>query len=105
MDEFQIALCTCADLEQAERIARHLVEHRLAACVNLLPAVRSIYRWQDAVESATEILLIIKTDSARSRDVQIAVEQLHSYEVPEFLVLPVAGGSEAYLAWLRTCLK
>jgi periplasmic divalent cation tolerance protein len=105
MDEFQIALCTCSDQEQAERIARHLVEQGLAACVNILPAVQSIYRWQGAVESATEILLIIKTDSAHSHEAQMAIGQLHSYEVPEFLLLPVAGGSEAYLGWLRSSLK
>jgi periplasmic divalent cation tolerance protein len=105
MDEFKIALCTCADHAEAVRIARHLVEQRLAACVNILPAVQSIYRWQGAVESATEVLLVIKTESARIHEAQLAVERHHSYEVPEFLVLPVAGGSEAYLGWLRTCLQ
>jgi periplasmic divalent cation tolerance protein len=105
MNDFQIALCTCAGQEEASRIARYLVEKGLAACVNILPAVESIYRWQGAVESATEILLIIKTDSAHCVEAQAAVRQLHSYEVPEFLVLPVAGGSEAYLNWLKASLK
>ena len=105
MTDFQIALCTCANQEQAERIAHHLVEQRLAACVNIVPTVQSIYRWQGKVESEMEVLLIVKTNSARSQEAQVAIAKLHSYEVPEFLVLPVAGGSEAYLAWLRTCLE
>jgi periplasmic divalent cation tolerance protein len=100
MTDFQIVLSTCADREQAERIAHRLVEQHLAACVNILPGVQSIYRWQGAVESAAEVLLLIKTSSARSQEVQSTIASLHSYEVPEFLILPVLGGSEAYLAWL-----
>jgi periplasmic divalent cation tolerance protein len=104
MTDFQIVLSTCADREQAERIAHHLVEQHLAACVNILPGVQSIYRWQGAVESAAEVLLLIKTSSARSQDVQSTIASLHSYEVPEFLILPVLAGSEAYLAWLGASL-
>jgi periplasmic divalent cation tolerance protein len=104
MTDFQIVLSTCADREQAERIAHHLVEQHLAACVNILPGVQSIYRWQGAVESAAEVLLLIKTSSARSQDVQSTIASLHSYEVPEFLILPVLGGSDAYLAWLGASL-
>jgi periplasmic divalent cation tolerance protein len=104
MTDFQIVLSTCADREEAERIAHRLVEQHLAACVNILPGVQSIYRWQGAVESATEVLLLIKTSSARSQDVQSTIASLHSYEVPEFLILPVLGGSEAYLAWLGASL-
>jgi periplasmic divalent cation tolerance protein len=104
MIDFQIVLSTCADREQAERIAHRLVEQHLAACVNILPGVQSIYRWQGAVESAAEVLLLIKTSTARSQEVQSTIASLHSYEVPEFLVLPVLGGSNAYLAWLGTSL-
>jgi periplasmic divalent cation tolerance protein len=104
MTDFQIALCTCADQQEAERIGRHLVEQHLAACVNIVPSVQSIYRWQGAVESATEFLLIIKTDSAHGNEVQATIARLHSYEVPEFLMLPVAGGSPSYLAWLTGSL-
>ena len=104
MTDFQIVLCTCADREEAERIAHRLVEQHLAACVNILPGVHSVYRWQGAVESATEVLLLIKTSSARNQEVQSTVASLHSYEVPEFLVLPVLGGSNAYLAWLGASL-
>jgi periplasmic divalent cation tolerance protein len=105
MTDFQIALTTCANQQEAERIARHLVEGRLAACVNLLGGVRSIYRWRDAVESSDEVLLIIKTESSRAREVEAAVASLHSYETPEFLLLPIAGGSDGYLNWLRASLE
>ena len=104
MTDFQIVLCTCADREQAERIADRLIEQHLAACVNILPGVQSIYRWQGAVESAAEVLILIKTDAAHSNQVQSTIASLHSYEVPEFLVLPVLGGSKAYLAWLGASL-
>jgi periplasmic divalent cation tolerance protein len=104
MTEFQIVLSTCADREQAERIAHRLVEQHLAACVNILPGVQSIYRWQGAVESAGEVLLLIKTSAAHSQEVQTTIATLHSYDVPEFLVIPVSGGSEAYLTWLKASL-
>jgi periplasmic divalent cation tolerance protein len=105
MTNFQIVLCTCADGREAERIAHSLVEQHLAACVNILPVVQSIYRWQGAVESAAEVLMLIKTDAAHSSQVQSTIARLHSYELPEFLVLPVSGGSEAYLGWLQASLE
>ena len=105
MPDFQIVLSTCADREQAERIAHSLVEQGFAACVNILPGVHSIYRWQGAVESASEVLILIKTSPAHLGSVQSTIAALHSYEVPEFLVLPIAAGSEAYLKWLSAGLK
>jgi periplasmic divalent cation tolerance protein len=99
MTDFQIILSTCANQEQAERIAHRLIEKHLAACVNILPGLQSIYRWQGGVESAAEVLMLIKTNAAQSQEVQSTIASLHSYEIPEFLVLPVSGGSEAYLAW------
>ncbi len=78
MTDFQIVLSTCADREQAERIAHRLVEQHLAACVNILPGLQSIYRWEGAVESTVEVLLLIKTSSARSQDVQTTIASLHS---------------------------
>jgi periplasmic divalent cation tolerance protein len=105
MTDFQIILCTCADRQQAERIAHRLVELQLAACVNIFPGVQSIYRWQGAVESAAESLILIKTNARLSNEVQSTIAGLHSYEVPEFLVLPVSGGSESYLAWLEASLR
>jgi periplasmic divalent cation tolerance protein len=105
MNDFQIILSTCADREQAESIAHRLLELRLAACINILPGVQSIYRWQGSIESAAEVLLLIKTRAALIPEVQSTIAGLHSYEVPEFLVFSVSGGSEAYLAWLDACLR
>ena len=101
----RVALTTTADKAQAERIARALVEQRLAACVNIVEGIRSIYRWQDAVESATECLLIIKTAESRIAEVRTMLQELHSYELPEFLVLEAADGSEAYLAWIAASVR
>ena len=105
MTDFQIIPSPCADREQAERIARRLLELHLAACINILPGVQSIYRWQGGIESAAEVLMLIKTRSSLTAEVQSTLAGLHSYEVPEFLVLPISGGSESYLAWLRTSLR
>ena len=105
IDGFRIVLSTCADQAEAERIARFLVESRLAACVNMLPQVRSIYRWQGNVECSEEVLLVIKTGAAHVESVQSAITQLHSYSLAEFLVLEIAGGSHPYLDWLGANLK
>jgi periplasmic divalent cation tolerance protein len=105
MTDFQIVLTSCADREEAERIAHRLVEQQLAACVNILPGAQSIYRWQGKVESAAEMLMVIKTSADLVAEVELTIASLHSYEVPEFLVLPVYGGSHAYLAWLRDSLR
>ena len=99
-DKF-VVLVTCGSAAEAKRIARAVVESRLAACVNIIPgSVTSIYRWKGKVESAREKLLLIKTSRKRLAKLQAAVEQLHSYDVPEFIALPIAAGSRAYLAWL-----
>jgi periplasmic divalent cation tolerance protein len=101
MTEKLVVLVTCRSAKEAERIARSLVEERLAACGNILRSpVRSIYRWKEKIESATEVLLIIKTSRRRFREVQAAIKRLHSYEVPEIIALPIAAGSEGYLSWL-----
>jgi periplasmic divalent cation tolerance protein len=105
MSDFQIVLSTCADHEQAERIAHRLVEQKLAACVNMLAGVQSIYRWQGKVDSAHEVLMLIKTRADLVPEVETTIASLHSYEVPEFLVLPIDGGSHAYLAWLSESLR
>jgi len=96
----RLVLTTAANRAEAERIAHALVEERLAACVNLLAGVRSVYRWKDAVESAEEVLLVIKTRDAAVNAVEQRVHQLHSYAVPEFLVIAADGAGEAYLAWI-----
>ena len=100
-----LVLVTCASATEARRIARAVVEQRLAACANILPgAVTSIYRWKGNVESARERLLLIKTSRKRLTKLQVEVERLHSYEVPEFIALPIVAGSRAYLAWLEEIL-
>lgn len=81
-------------------LARRLLEQRLAACVNVFPEMRSIYRWQGEIESAHERQVLIKTRRDRLPALQAAIEAAHPYDVPEFLVLPVTGGSVAYLEWL-----
>lgn len=101
-----VALVTCGTAREARRIARALVEARLAACVNLLEArVRSTYRWKGRVESAREVLLLIKTSRKRFAALRREVRRLHSYEVPEIIALPIVAGSADYLAWLADCLK
>jgi periplasmic divalent cation tolerance protein len=99
-DAVRVALSTAPDGETAARIARTLVEERLAACVNLVPAVRSIYRWQDRVEDEAEVLLVIKTHAARVDALAERLRALHPYELPELVALPVAAGSAPYLAWV-----
>ena len=95
-----VVLSTCGSPEEAERIARALVAKRLAACVNLIPAVRSIYRWKGAVEDAQETLLVIKSSRTLFDELRAEIEKLHSYEVAEVVAIPIVDGSEAYLEWL-----
>lgn len=95
-----IAFCTCPDTDSAARIAAALVEERLAACVNRLPGVASTYRWQGRIEQANEVLLLIKTTAERLPALQQRLPQLHSYELPELIVVEAAGGLPAYLDWV-----
>ncbi len=95
-----VALTTVGSSEDAERIARALVERRLAACVNVVGGVVSIYRWRGAVERDGEWLLVIKTSSERLEALRAGLSGLHPYELPELLVLPVSSGHPPYLAWL-----
>lgn len=96
----RLALTTIGSSDEAQRLARTLVERRLAACVNLVPNLTSIYRWQGAVEQADEILLLIKTTVGQLSALEAAIRDLHSYDVPEFVVLNIESGSQPYLAWL-----
>jgi len=98
---FRIVLVTCGTFPEARKIARAVVAKHFAACVNILAApVESHYTWKGKLESSREHLLLIKTTAKRIRDLEREVLRLHSYETPEFLVLPVASGSRAYLRWL-----
>ncbi|MDQ3056506.1 MAG: divalent-cation tolerance protein CutA [Pseudomonadota bacterium] len=96
-----VCFCTCPDPASAHRIARALVEERLAACVNVLPGVHSIYRWQGAIESADEVVLMIKTTAARMESLQQRILSLHPNELPEVIAVEAAGGLPAYLDWVR----
>jgi periplasmic divalent cation tolerance protein len=93
-------LTTCASADAAQRLAEALVEQRLAACVNTLGGVQSTYRWQGRVEREQESLLVIKTTEARLTEIEKAIRQHSSYELPEVLAIPVEGGSAAYLDWV-----
>jgi len=105
MTDKRIVLCTAGSEDEARKIARGLVEQRLAACVNIVPQIESIYRWQGKVESAREWLLLIKTTVERFPDVRDAIRELHSYEVPECISISVEDGSAAYLEWIGQSLQ
>lgn len=95
-----VVLSTCGNEEQARRIARGLVEQRLAACVQVMPGVRSVYQWQGKIEEDDEFLLVIKSRRDLFRRLEAALRKLHTYEVPELVALPVVEGSADYLGWL-----
>ena len=102
----RIVLVTCGTLAEGRRIARSAVSKRLAACVNIiLSPVESFYTWKGNLEKAREYLLVIKTTETRLAKLEKEVKQLHSYKVPEFIALPILGGSKDYLAWLRESVK
>jgi periplasmic divalent cation tolerance protein len=100
MTDKRIVLTTAGSQEEAAKIARHLVEHRLAACVNILPNVTSVYRWKDQVEEGREWLLVIKTTAAAFDHLRQAISDLHSYELPECICLTIEDGSPNYLQWI-----
>lgn len=91
---------TCAQREIAEKIAQHLITHNLAACIQIVGPITSIYRWQEQIESTTEWLLLIKTIGEKYQEVEAAMQRLHSYEVPEIIALPVLTGIADYLNWV-----
>ena len=97
-----IVLCTCPDHASARSLATRLVEARLAACVNLIPGVESIYRWQGAVERASEVLLLIKTQAHRLEALQAHILAQHPYELPEILVVQADSGLDRYLRWIES---
>ncbi len=99
-----VVLTTVSSEDDAERLARALVERGLVACVNVLPGVRSIYRWQGAVQDDRELLLLAKTTAARLAEVTAALAELHPYDVPEVVALEASMVAPAYAAWLRDCV-
>ena len=104
--KYVVVLVTCGSRAEAQRIAREIVSRRLAACANLLEIpVQSVYRWQGKVERAREFLLLIKTSARRLPALRAEVQRLHSYDVPEFIALPIIAGSPKYLRWLGECVN
>jgi periplasmic divalent cation tolerance protein len=101
MTDKRIVLTAAGSEPEAKKIARHLVENRMAACVNIIPQVASVYRWQGKVEEASEWLLVIKTTTAAFESVRLAIARLHSYEIPECVSLAIEDGSTDYLGWIR----
>jgi periplasmic divalent cation tolerance protein len=98
--DVRLILTTAGSRDEADQIARALVDERLAACVNIIPGLTSIYRWKGETESADEFLLLIKSTAANLVPLETALRRLHSYEVPEFLVLTPESAAKPYLEWL-----
>jgi len=105
MSKFIVVFVTCGSEEEALKIARALVEERLAACANMVSPLRSIYRWEGKIWDEKEWLLVIKTQQSRFKDLAKRVKALHSYSVPEIIALPITEGSPAYLNWIEENTK
>lgn len=101
----QLVLCTCPDADTAQRIAGHLIDARLAACVNILPGILSVYHWQGKRESAQEQLLLIKTTDAAYKQLEQAIVEQHPYELPEVIAVSIENGLADYLAWIDNSLQ
>ena len=99
-EKYLMIVTTCPDAPVAEKIANALVDSSLAACVQIIPGIKSIFRWQGKLDSAAEFLLLIKTVAQNYAEIERLINDLHSYEVPEIIALPVTTGSRDYLAWI-----
>ena len=102
--DFAIILTTVSTVEEGQSIANILVEKELAACVNIIPKISSVYRWEDQIQSESEVLLIIKTTKDLETKVYREVQNVHSYDIPELITLPITNGSEAYLDWMTNAV-
>jgi periplasmic divalent cation tolerance protein len=96
-----VVLSTCQTGEEARKLARHLVERRLAACVNIVPNATSVYRWQDKIEESAEFVLLIKTRRDLVKELSQELAKMHSYQVPEVIALTIVDGTRRYLEWLE----
>ncbi len=101
MSDYSVVFMTASSHEEAENIAENLVSHKLAACVNILPNMKSFYWWDDKVCKDDELLLVAKIKTSLFKDLEKAVKKLHSYDVPEIILLPIENGSNAYLDWIN----
>jgi periplasmic divalent cation tolerance protein len=103
--DYLLVLCTCPTREAAAAIATALLAERLAACVNQLPGVKSMYRWEGRIEEDDELMLLIKTTATRFAEVESMIRSLHPYEVPEIIGLTLTAGSGAYFDWIRNSVR
>jgi periplasmic divalent cation tolerance protein len=103
--EFVVAVSTAPSAEKAAELAHALVGEKLVACVNLVPGVRSIYAWKDGIEDEAEVLMVMKTRRDRVDAVKARLPELHPYETPELIVVELADGLPAYLAWIDACVR
>lgn len=103
--QHEIILCTCPDFAAAKKIADLLIEKRLAACVNILPGITSVYRWQNKIETAQEVLLLIKSRPDQYSNIESVIKQAHPYELPEIISVSVENGLPGYLKWIDSCLS
>jgi len=102
---YQVVLCTCPNSQKAKEIAKSLVHKKYAACVNIIPNVTSVYRWQDNIECDDEIQLVIKTTKDKFNTVCDEIKRLHPYDTPEVIAMNIQQGDEAYLNWITESLK
>ena len=105
MADHLLVLTTIGSDEEAGRLAQAVIERNLAACANILSLVRSVYRWKDNVEDHIETLVLFKTRADQYEALEAAIREVHSYEVPEIIAIPIERGSKAYLGWIDECLK
>jgi periplasmic divalent cation tolerance protein len=105
MTDKKLVLSTCGSVDEARKLARALVEKQLAACVNIIPQIESLYYWKGKVETSTEYLLVIKTTAGAFDELRDVLTELHSYDVPECLEIAIEDGSAAYLAWIGESVR
>jgi periplasmic divalent cation tolerance protein len=101
---YQLILCTCPDQNSAETIAKQLVSQQLAACVNIMPGLTSVYQWQGEIETAQEHLLMIKSQQQQFAAIETAIKAIHPYQLPEIIAVAIEQGSADYLKWIDSCL-
>jgi len=105
MNSHYIALRTCPNTEVANNIAQAAVKQQLAACVNIIPNIQSVYQWQGKIETDNELLLVMKTNQQTLKSLEALIQQQHPYETPEFICINIEEGSQAYLDWITNSLK
>ena len=103
--DFAFIITTVSTEKEGRMIANELVKNKLAACVNIVPKVYSVYEWDNVIQNETELMLMIKTTKAREKDVYQTVQSLHSYDTPELITLPIENGSDTYLRWVENSVQ